>query len=385
MRKLFWSNSLHKSEENLNKTIILPALFSLLILTGCTEDSDFFTPLPESSSADNVDVAEVYDGILGSLENMTNFSEYKGFINSADAETAMNRIRRSRPELFWADGYTVKSGNSRSEITINVLNDYPPEQLDSMLRELESAADRVISGISADLDDFGKIVYVHDYLINNTVYDHVGAESDVNGLWGTAYGCLVDGKAVCQGYSEAFQYIMNQIGIPCGTVTGLARSSDPYSQSNNGEPIPHAWNYVNIDGKNYWIDVTWDDPDDGQVAGSPIMHTYCLINDERMFRTRILDPNQENIPNCYSMDANYYVRNGTYIALYSLNTIGAAIAAYSENGEAELMFADVNVYNEAMSSLFDGGELWELNDYADISESVRYTNDDNMYVLKIAY
>ncbi len=378
-------NAEQNSEANLKKTIILPALSCLLLLTGCTDNVDFFTPLSESSAVENIDAEILYDGVLGSLENMTNFSEYKGFVDSSDVETAMNRIRRSRPELFWADGYTVKSGNSRSEITVDVLNDYTTEQLDGMLHELETAADGVISGIPADLDDFGKIVYVHDYIIGNTVYDHIGAKSDVNGLWGTAYGCLVDGKAVCQGYSEAFQYIMNRIGIPCGTVTGLARSSDPYSQDDNGETIPHAWNYVNIGGKNYWIDVTWDDPDEGQVAGSPIMHTYCLIDDERMLRTRVLDANQGNIPNCYSMDDNYYVRNGTYIALYSQSNVGAAIAAHSESGEAELMFADESVYNEAMSALFDGGELWELNEYAAMSESVNYTNDDNMYVLKIAY
>ena len=104
-----------------------------------------------------------------------------------------------------------------------------------------------------------------------------------------------------------------------------------------------------------------------------------------MLRTRVLDANQGNIPNCYSMDDNYYVRNGTYIALYSQSNVGAAIAAHSESGEAELMFADESVYNEAMSALFDGGELWELNEYAAMSESVNYTNDDNMYVLKIAY
>lgn len=369
----------------MNKTIIMTALSSMLILTGCTENADFFTPLSESSTAETVDIENVYDGVLGSLENMTNFSEYNGFIDTAYAEEAVNRIRRNRPDLFWVNGYTIKSGSSRSEITIDVLNNYTPEQLERMLSELESAAKNIISGISNDLDDYGKIVYVHDFLINNTVYDHIGAESEENGLWGTAYGCLVDGKAVCQGYSEAFQYIMNLIGIPCGTVTGLAKSSDPYSQSVENELLPHAWNYVSINGKNYWIDVTWDDPDDGKVAGSPIMHTYCLIDDERMFKTRTLDKDQGNIPNCYSMDDNYYVRNGTYITLYSQNTIGTAIAGYSENGEAELMFADENIYNEAISSLFDEGALWELNEYVSISDSVNYTNDDNMYVLKIAY
>lgn len=38
--------------------------------------------------------------------------------------------------------------------------------------------------------------------------------------------------------------LLRRVGIPCDVVTG-------------GD---HAWNIVNIEGENYYVDTTWDDP-----------------------------------------------------------------------------------------------------------------------------
>lgn len=238
--------------------IILSAMLSgLFLLTGCMEDPDFFTPLSEQADSGNIASDVVYNGILESLQNRSEHSEYSGYVDAETAEMAVAEIRRSHPEFFWIDGYVVSSGISGSEISIVTLNGLTSEDLDEMTRELEAAADSLISEIPDSLDDYGKIIYVHDYIIYNTVYDNYGAASEENGLWGTAYGCLVEGNAVCQGYSEAFQYIMNRLDIPCGIATGMAWSGNPYSQSGEtAEMLPHAWNYVQINGKYYWIDVT---------------------------------------------------------------------------------------------------------------------------------
>jgi len=60
---------------------------------------------------------------------------------------------------------------------------------------------------------------------------------------GTAYGCLVRHKAVCEGYAEAFRLIMDRLKIP----NKLASSKD------------HTWNKVKLGGKWYHVDVTWND------------------------------------------------------------------------------------------------------------------------------
>ncbi len=66
-------------------------------------------------------------------------------------------------------------------------------------------------------------------------------------------------NVVCEGYSKAFQYLCDLSTFANTTlesflVTGYAGG-------------PHMWNIVSIDGRNYLVDVTNSDPDDGTAFG----------------------------------------------------------------------------------------------------------------------
>ncbi len=54
---------------------------------------------------------------------------------------------------------------------------------------------------------------------------------------------------VCDGYSEAFQLLMNMAGIPCVHVCAYP---EDYSEG-------HQWNKVQLDGVWYNVDLTWAD------------------------------------------------------------------------------------------------------------------------------
>lgn len=349
-------------------------ILSLIFLTGC-EDSltqlGFSPTATEQPTINEKEVSEdeIYNGIVQSLENMTMISEHEKKLDGDTVSGIIERIKLEYPEFFWIDGCTLTTSGKKSEVKINILDDYSIEELASMRNELEVDVNAIINQIPAELDDFGKAVFVHDYIVNNTTYDTAGAETDTNGLWGTSYGCLVQGKAICQGYSEAFQYIMQCLGIECGVCRG---------NSTRGR---HAWNYVKLNGKYYWIDVTWDDPVPESGNDETLIHTYCLIDDERLFRTRYADSDLDFVPQCYSMDNNYFVRNGAYLSYYSDEGISDILNNYASVGEAEIMFADKNSYSEAVNRLFDDGDIWNFID----SEEVTYTNDDVMYILKIKY
>ena len=85
-------------------------------------------------------------------------------------------------------------------------------------------------------------ISVHDYLCNNVTYvnDYASCHD--------AYGTLVNGNAVCQGYAETFKIFCDLYKIPCVCITGTA---------NGGA---HMWNAVQMDdGLWYLLDITWDD------------------------------------------------------------------------------------------------------------------------------
>ena len=67
------------------------------------------------------------------------------------------------------------------------------------------------------------------------------------------YGALVKKESVCEGYAKSFKYLMDSVEIPCVIVAGEGTNSE-------GSTENHAWNYVELDGKWYAIDCTWDDP-----------------------------------------------------------------------------------------------------------------------------
>lgn len=350
--------------------------------TSAETAADYDNDEKEISAEDVSDKPEIiyddlYYGILESLENMEMTSEYRGSVDRYDIGNTIEKITQTHPEFFWIDGYTTIKSLGKTEVQINPVNDYPAEKLSVMLDELVSAGDRLISDIPSGADDFEKVVFVHDYIVNHTTYDTAGAEiiekdlydEGEKGLFGTAYGCLVEGSAVCQGYAEAFQYIMNRIGIESGICHGSVSDG------------PHAWNYVKLNNKYYWIDVTWDDPVPEENGTEVLRHTYCLIDDERMLNSHLADYDCLFIPKCYSMEENYFVRNNAYLSYYSGNGIAGILESHSEDGEVEIMFADSNSYSEAVKRLFENGEIWDFIS----SEEVTYSGDDSAYILKIIY
>ncbi len=143
--------------------------------------------------------------------------------------------------------------------------------------------------ISDDMSDYDKELAAHDYIIRNCVYGYPDNEDDAY----TAYGALVLGESVCDGYAEAFFLIMSCLDIKCDIVVG---STD--------EGL-HAWNQVEIDSEWYNIDLTWDDslPD----MGDYIKHTYVNISDELLAPTH--DWERQFYRVCSSDNYNYYKKS----------------------------------------------------------------------------
>ncbi len=100
-----------------------------------------------------------------------------------------------------------------------------------------------------------QVKYVHDELINHASYRLENTCKPENvGYVRTAYGVLVAGEGVCESYSRAFQAVMDRLGIPCISVSGIYRHSEKVSEL-------HMWNYVQLEnGGWYAVDATMDDP-----------------------------------------------------------------------------------------------------------------------------
>lgn len=144
--------------------------------------------------------------------------------------------------------------------------------------------------IKPDMTDYEKELAIHDYIVSNCEY---GYTQNADEYAYRAYGALVQGKAVCNGYAEAMALLLKCAGICSDIVTGTA----------GGEL--HAWNIINLDGSWYQIDATWDDPlpDRGDFSG----HMYFNVTDEIMADTHTWQKNPDM--ECTSWEYNYYNQN----------------------------------------------------------------------------
>ena len=67
---------------------------------------------------------------------------------------------------------------------------------------------------------------------------------------------LLSGRAVCEGYSGAFELLGGLAGLDVVTIHGYAKGYD-YREGTHFRQTNHAWNAVRIDGSWRLIDATW--------------------------------------------------------------------------------------------------------------------------------
>lgn len=145
------------------------------------------------------------------------------------------------------------------------------EKVHAILNETKKTRDSIVKSLSGI--DYNKIMHAHDWIINNLQYEQNITNNNVYNL----YGALIEKSAVCEGYAEALKYILDEVDIPCVLVSGTATNSE-------GKTERHEWNYVQLYGKWYAIDSTWDDPvvkGTGYVSDS-IKHRYFLVGSNEM-------------------------------------------------------------------------------------------------------
>ena len=119
---------------------------------------------------------------------------------------------------------------------------YTKNELVSIIEELE----KIESRLDSKWTDFEKFASIYTYLKSDIFYDPDYETKNKKGIIGDkdmrSLRGLISKNAVCAGYAIILKEILDRQGIKCDYADG------------NG----HAWNIVNLDGKNYGIDLTWD-------------------------------------------------------------------------------------------------------------------------------
>ncbi|MGI6782359.1 MAG: transglutaminase domain-containing protein [Acholeplasmataceae bacterium] len=219
--------------------------------------------------------------------------------------------------FFWLTGdiaYSYESipltPNVKYTITLKALDIYNDKQVFLQdLAEVVQNQQHIKTLVDEQPNTYLKIKVIHDWLLENNTYKSTGHQTNHSPV-----GVLVEGyDPVCEAYAEAFLMLANHNNIKAIYGTGRA---------NNGERTEdHAWNYVYVLDKYYFLDVTWDKP------GTTINYNYFLTT----MPASHIKTNEEIMPTPFTT-ANYQTDNMVNIIvdtdtnyLYS----GSAINGYN--------------------------------------------------------
>ena len=249
-------------------------------LSFSAEEYPYYQMLSENQQS-------VYRQIYANAQNLTEKFAPEKTVSASDVKIAFEAVIGDHPEMFWLEtGYSSKYLANGQCVEIDLKYNSTADDLESAKQRFDAAAQNLITGAASLDSNYEKEKYVHDALASAVTYD---LTADMNQ---SAYSALVNGKSVCAGYARAYQYLLQQLGIPCYYCTGYSGGD-------------HAWNIVKLEDGYYNVDVTWDD-------AAAIRYDYFNKTDADFASTLVRQNLSVYLPAC----------NGT--AYRQENTTGAA-------------------------------------------------------------
>ncbi len=145
-----------------------------------------------------------------------------------------------------------------------VAEDYAKGALLSRLNTLKQLAQAQNVDFSTFISEAEKIRGVHDYLVKNIKYHSLSSPDSVFYMNRNKFVmyALNSGNAICEGYAQAYGFLLSLAGIESYLVIGYCGNITREELLKGEKTIKeeaHAWNLVKKDGKWGHVDVTWDD------------------------------------------------------------------------------------------------------------------------------
>ena len=211
------------------------------------------------------DILNIYYTVINSGEHTFSFycpREYKGCLKDiqilANDQDKLSDIN-NYVHPYNGFSHIETEYDQLGRVTINIVKSYKDEEIKKINEKIDELYPKLVNDNNTNIQNIRNI---HDYIINNTIYDSDRSDKQIVKYKSEiAYGPLFEGYAICGGYTDLMELFLERLNIRSYKIS----SED------------HIWNAVNLDGKWYHLDLTWDDPvaSDGN---NYLEHSYFLID-----------------------------------------------------------------------------------------------------------
>lgn len=260
-----------------------------------------------------------------------------GKLTEAQIRVTTTAYLDDHPEVFWiANAYSY--GYRDNQTVLQLYSELTQSECSAALLAFNGKVRSVVQSIPSGLSEFDREEYLFDYITNACTYDSAAVTDSSNWKAFTAYGALIDGKVVCEGYSRTMLLLCGYAGLHATLVRGT------------GQGVAHMWNGIEIDGKWYHIDLTWCD-------STELIYNYFNVDDQTIKLTHVIAPAASSLtdaqicgkdsiynltlPVCSSMDENYFRKKGIVISTLNDsgdNAVVSAVAAEMKAKKTTLAF-----------------------------------------------
>lgn len=270
------------------------------------------------SAAENA----AYNAFVEQIGNYQKTVVFDFDLTIEEAKKAYSYYRDDWPQHFWRGNQYHFSARNNKVVTMTFSDiTETPDQLRQKMQRVTAQAEAILSQLSASMSEFERERLIHDAIINKVRFDTTLKAPDAHDL----YGALVNGKAVCEGYAAAFQYLMRQAGIQCIVAKGTL--------TQGGQSVNHAWNMAEIAGQFYHVDVTADDP---VISGfdDVLKFNYFNVTQQRILRDHTLEDNAYPLPSATSEKHEFFNRNELVFDTLSVDAVARAYVYSVRHGYA---------------------------------------------------
>lgn len=328
-----------KSISSEKETVSIPSVPTYPDITPSGEDYKEITPVSRENYygwqylKNNGTTAEqkTYKAFEDAFSNYEKTVTFDFKVNAQQVEKVYEIYIDDHPEEFFLGAATYNTDSRNNVANFTVKSEMMSLSKDK-IAEIKNKAQQKAYDIILELfpngvykNEIETVRAVHDYLIDNVKYDTTYNADHSHDM----YGSLINGTSVCEGYAEAFLYIMRLCGIECLLVNGTMSS------------VSHVWNMVKLENEWYHIDITSDDPI-LKNAEQVLRFEYFNLTDDEIKKTHIIEENVVDIPAAVVTKYNFFKYYGLEYSDISVDVFVYSISFSMKNGYNTAYFKFTN-------------------------------------------
>lgn len=221
---------------------------------------------------------------------------------------------------------------------------YTPSEAKKRVNQMIEKAKKITEEIEQMYpdSDYERMLFTYSYLQSHFTYDQEEFEyscrtgNSIRPDSHNAYGVLINGKGVCDGFASAFSLIMQYFHISSSSISGKA-------SFNTTVPSNHQWNIVKFGNQFFHCDVTWDLDD--YRSFKEYSYKYFCVDDLYIKKTHIW--NYGTYPQCASSNMSYFIKKGLLVHSWEQFDRLVGIIAKSKKSFFQILLSEHIIFDNS--------------------------------------